>query len=63
MYTITKSKEEISVIREVDVAIIGGGPSGVIAAVAAARNKAKTLLIERYGFLGGNAAMGLKESR
>jgi hypothetical protein len=59
MYTITKSKEEISVIREVDVAIIGGGPSGVIAAVAAARNKAKTLLIERYGFLGGNAAMGL----
>jgi hypothetical protein len=36
-----------------DVIVCGGGPSGFIAATAAARGGAKTLLIERYGFLGG----------
>ncbi|WP_197089642.1 FAD-dependent oxidoreductase [Bacillus sp. SA1-12] len=39
--------------HEYDVIVAGGGPSGIAAAVAAARNGAKTLLIERYGFLGG----------
>jgi hypothetical protein len=38
-----------------DVLVAGGGPSGVGAAVAAARNGAKVLLIEKYGFLGGMA--------
>ncbi len=38
-----------------DVAVCGGGPAGVVAAVAAARAGARTLLIERYGFLGGNS--------
>ena len=42
-----------------DVAVIGGGPGGFAAAVAAARNGAKTLLVERYGFLGGMATAGL----
>jgi hypothetical protein len=36
-----------------DVIVCGGGPSGFVAAVAAGRAGAKTLLIERYGFLGG----------
>lgn len=40
---------------EYDVVVCGGGPSGVIAATAAARLGAHTLLIERNGFLGGMA--------
>jgi len=36
-----------------DVVVLGGGPSGIAAAASAARNGAKVLLVERYGFLGG----------
>lgn len=38
---------------EYDVIVCGGGPSGFIAAISAARGGARTLLIERYGFVGG----------
>jgi len=37
----------------VDVVVLGGGPAGIAAAVAASRAGASTLLVERYGFLGG----------
>lgn len=42
-----------------DVLVCGGGPGGICAAVSAARNGADTLLVERYGFLGGMATAGL----
>lgn len=43
----------------VDVLVAGGGPAGIAAAVAAAREGARTLLVERFGFLGGNLTAGL----
>jgi len=42
-----------------DVVVVGGGPGGFAAAVAAARSGARVLLVERYGFLGGMATAGL----
>ncbi len=56
---IKEEAREIPVVREVDVVVVGGGPGGVAAAVSAARAGARTLLIERYGHLGGMATGGL----
>lgn len=44
------------IIASVDVLVVGGGSAGASAAIAAAANGARTLLIERYGFLGGTGA-------
>lgn len=52
-------QREIPLISEYDVVVCGGGPAGIVAALAAARNGAKTALIERYGFLGGAATASL----
>ena len=54
-----KETIETPVVARHQVVVAGGGPSGVIAAVAAARSGADTLLIERYAFLGGNGTAGL----
>jgi hypothetical protein len=45
--------------RRYDVVVVGGGSAGVAAAVAAARGGAHTLLLERYGLLGGMATTGM----
>ncbi|MER3398915.1 MAG: FAD-dependent oxidoreductase [Chloroflexota bacterium] len=52
-------RREVTIVDNFEVIVAGGGPAGIAAAVASARNGARTLLIERYGFLGGNATASL----
>ena len=58
MTTFTEPAKEIPVIRDVDVVVAGGSPTGVAAAVAAARQGARVLLVERNVFLAGQTMMG-----
>ena len=46
------------IVADVDVVVAGGGPAGFVAAIAAARQGRRTLLLERYGFLGGGLTAG-----
>jgi hypothetical protein len=57
--TIPEPNRTVDVIRECDVIVVGGGPGGIGAAISAARNGADTVLIERYGYLGGMGTGGL----
>lgn len=43
---------------EYDVVVCGGGTAGFVAALAAARTGAKTILVDRYGFIGGSLING-----
>lgn len=52
-------QKEVPLLMNTEVLVIGGGPSGVCAAISAARNGADVVLIERYGCLGGLATGGL----
>ena len=54
-YSINKN---IPVSAEADVVVVGGGPGGVCAAVAAAQMGVNVVLVERYGALGGMASFG-----
>ncbi len=51
--------QTIPVLDEAEVVVVGGSPTGVAAAVAAARSGAKTVLVERFSFLGGQTSAGL----
>src|ERR1700750_3032496 len=53
MKTLAEPARRILWYGEYEVAVLGGGPAGIAAAVAASRAGRRTLLIERYGFLGG----------
>ena len=57
--TIRETARETRVCRTADVVVIGGGPGGIGAALAAARSGADTVLVERYGHLGGMGTGGL----
>ena len=56
--TVHLPAREVPVLGEYEVVVIGGGPAGIMAATAASRAGRSTLLIERYGFLGGAGTMG-----
>lgn len=59
MKTIVERERKIQEIYSADVVVCGGGPAGFIAAISAARQGAKTVLLEQNGFLGGMATAGL----
>jgi hypothetical protein len=46
-------RESLPIVDEGDVVVVGGGTSGFVAATAAARTGARTILVERFGYLGG----------
>lgn len=57
--TITEPQRNIPVLAETDVLVVGGGPAGTAAAIAASRAGVETYLVERYNHLGGLWTGGL----
>jgi len=57
--TVAEAARTAPVVDRSDVLVVGGGPAGVSAAVAAARSGARVTLIERYPYLGGLASGGM----
>ncbi len=53
MKEILEASKEISILTETDVLVVGSGPAGLAAAISAAREGVKTILLERYGCFGG----------
>ncbi|MCB1014108.1 MAG: FAD-dependent oxidoreductase, partial [Acidimicrobiales bacterium] len=59
--TVTEPAREVPVVAEVDVVVVGSGPGGLAAALAAARAGADVALVERFGCFGGNiTAVGVE---
>ena len=57
--SVREAARDVNVVARADVLVVGGGPAGMAAAFAAARNGASTILLERYNHLGGLASGGM----
>jgi len=53
METVREAAREVPVVAETDVLVVGGGPAGLAASLAASREGMDTMLVERYGCFGG----------
>ena len=62
MKAITEVARKIPVLAQTDVLVVGSGPGGLAAALAASREGVRTLLVERYGCFGGNITQAGVES-
>ena len=56
---ITEPAREIPMLMETDIVVVGGGTTGPLAAISAARRGKKVVMIERFGSLGGVLTLGL----
>jgi len=57
--SVSLPSQRVPVIARCDVLVVGGGSAGIAAAIAARRQGADVILVERYGYLGGLASGGL----
>lgn len=61
MKYIEEKSRTIPVMAQTDVLVVGSGPGGLSAALAAAREGMETMLVERYGCFGGNITQAMVE--
>ena len=57
--SVVSPASQVPVVHEADVIVAGAGIAGIFAALSSARHGARTVLIDRYGSVGGNYGPGL----